>query len=199
MSSLIIDEVEFKQHPIYLNYYGSRNGLIYSSITDKLLSDVYNNDNYLQVHLYRNGTTKMYKVHRFIYECFHGVIPNNLTIDHVNRDKEDNRLDNLRLATYSENNNNRKPSASKIVNNLPEDAEEIEYIQTRKSRYEFAENTYYYSKSNDKVYWIKGFTHEIIELKTGENNKLVRMLDISNNGVHININTIKKYMNSDEF
>jgi len=41
--------------------------------------------------------------HRFIYECFHGIITDKRVVDHINNIKTDNRLDNLQLKTQSEN------------------------------------------------------------------------------------------------
>ena len=40
-----------------------------------------------------------YKVHRIAYYLGSCIDPKDLTIDHINRDKSDNRLANLRLAT----------------------------------------------------------------------------------------------------
>jgi hypothetical protein len=45
---------------------------------------------------------------RFIWEFFNGPIPDGIQIDHANRDPSDNRLSNLRLATNSQNQFNRK-------------------------------------------------------------------------------------------
>jgi len=43
--------------------------------------------------------TKTYLMHRFIWECYNGLIPNGKVIFHKNRNYEDNRLKNLELAT----------------------------------------------------------------------------------------------------
>jgi hypothetical protein len=43
------------------------------------------------------------KAHIFIYYCKYGEYDLNLKIDHINRIKDDNRIENLRLTTHSEN------------------------------------------------------------------------------------------------
>ena len=56
-----------------------------------------------------------YKVHRLIYFMHHAVMPK--YIDHINGNTFDNRIENLREATYSQNNQNasiRKDSTSKV-------------------------------------------------------------------------------------
>ena len=53
---------------------------------------------------------KGYYVHRFVYECFNGIIPDGKVIDHVNNIKDDNRLCNIQLITHK-----------KIVKNQPKD------------------------------------------------------------------------------
>jgi hypothetical protein len=58
----------------------------------------------------RYSTTKIngnhWCVHKLIYLHQHGVVPDQL--DHINMDSSDNRIENLRVATSSENACNRK-------------------------------------------------------------------------------------------
>lgn len=50
---------------------------------------------------------KSYKTHRLAWLYVYGEFPNNI-LDHINRDKADNRISNLRIVTFSENNQNSK-------------------------------------------------------------------------------------------
>lgn len=52
----------------------------------------------------RNGDTKMQcRVHRIIWIASYGIIPNGYVIDHINNNKQDNRIENLQLLTPKEN------------------------------------------------------------------------------------------------
>ena len=53
-----------------------------------------------------------YKAHRLAWIYMYGVIPKGLTVDHKNGNKSDNSLDNLRLATTAQQNQNAKIYAS---------------------------------------------------------------------------------------
>jgi hypothetical protein len=50
----------------------------------------------------------VYYAHRVIYVLFHGDIPDGFHVDHINCDVSDNRIENLRLATNSQNMANAK-------------------------------------------------------------------------------------------
>lgn len=61
---------------------------------------------------YRHVTwnNKIHKVHRLIFLLEHGYLPNE--IDHINGDRLDNRIENLRDVTRSQNQFNKKQQAN---------------------------------------------------------------------------------------
>lgn len=50
----------------------------------------------------------MYMAHRIIWKLAYGTIPDTMQIDHVDGDPSNNKLDNLRLVTNTQNQLNRK-------------------------------------------------------------------------------------------
>lgn len=58
---------------------------------------------YAIVTLSKNGIKNKVLVHRIVYETFNGSIEKGLVIDHLNGNKQDNRLINLEKCTHQEN------------------------------------------------------------------------------------------------
>lgn len=56
---------------------------------------------------YGNKIRKRWLVHILVYETFCGKIPQGMQVDHKDRNRLNNKLDNLKLVTPSENNVNR--------------------------------------------------------------------------------------------
>jgi len=56
-----------------------------------------------------NGNTKMLcRVNRIIWIAAHGIIPEGYVVDHINNNKQDNRIDNLQILTPEENSHKAK-------------------------------------------------------------------------------------------
>ena len=53
---------------------------------------------------------KTYKLHRIVFYMFHSRDPGKKVIDHINGDKGDNRILNLRAVTHRQNSSNTKRS-----------------------------------------------------------------------------------------
>lgn len=73
---------------------------------EKILKNHKNSGGYLRVVLSKNRKVKRYYIHRLVSEYFIDN-PNNLPqTDHINTDRTDNRVENLRWVTHKENMNN---------------------------------------------------------------------------------------------
>ncbi len=94
----------FKKHPVYTDYEGGNLGTIRSlrRMNPKIMRPSTSPKGYK----YFNCAGKTMLVHRFIYECFNGVIPDGYEIDHIDGNPADNSLENLRAVSHRVNINN---------------------------------------------------------------------------------------------
>lgn len=93
---------QIKKHP-KLDILVSSEGTVYKKDHRKTNSEYevakpFIRKGYLRIKI---GTT-IYSVHRLVLETFVGPCPEGKTCDHINRVRDDNRIENLRWATASE-------------------------------------------------------------------------------------------------
>lgn len=70
---------------------------------------------YLQVQLFKDGLGKRYKVHRLLASAFIPNPENKPTVDHIDRNRRNNNLENLRWATYSEQRGNQSSGEKEVI------------------------------------------------------------------------------------
>lgn len=104
MSKIVINNVEYKIHPVYDLYGASANGKIIHISKQLLTIGFVKEDGYVKCNIRQQGQKgkKTYQFHRFVWECFNGSIPDGKVINHVNEIKHDNRLCNLQLLTQQQ-------------------------------------------------------------------------------------------------
>ena len=94
------------------NYYINRKGVIYRAsyvtndgryIKSKIVTQSLGKNGYYYVNLRSDGKTKLAYVHRIMAETYVDNPENKEQVNHINGDKEDNRIENLEWVTPKEN------------------------------------------------------------------------------------------------
>ncbi len=99
---------EFREIKNYRNYQVSNLGNIKNILSGKNLKPIINRSNYCLVRLGKSSKL----IHRLVCEAFIPNPENKTLVDHKNNNRVDNRVENLRWATPSENSQNRKISST---------------------------------------------------------------------------------------
>jgi len=95
--------MEIDNYPDYLIY---PNGKVFSKKRNKFLKDKTNKYGYKEISICKDSKTKTFYIHRLVGIHYIPNPENKPTIDHINRNPSDNRIENLRWATQSEQNEN---------------------------------------------------------------------------------------------
>jgi hypothetical protein len=114
-----MEEFEFIKG--YENLYKiNKNGEIFSCHYQKIMTHLIKNDGYKYVDLRIDGKRRKGYIHRLLGKQYLLNPDNKPEIDHIDRNKNNNSLDNLRWVTRIENRNNRPDI---IINLTPEQLE----------------------------------------------------------------------------
>jgi hypothetical protein len=98
----------FKNTADYHNYSVSNFGRVRNDRTGRIMTNVLNSLGYHVVTLSKNGKAKNFGVHRLMAIAFIENVHDKICVDHINNIRCDNRLENLRWATFVENAQNVK-------------------------------------------------------------------------------------------
>lgn len=109
----------WKQIEGYDNYMVSNLGRVKSLKfgKEKVLKYGKDSGGYLTICLCKDGKVKRFLIHRLIAKTFLPNPDNKPCIDHINTNRSDNRVNNLRWATYKDNSNNPITKEKMSVNN----------------------------------------------------------------------------------
>lgn len=92
-----------------------------------------NQDGYLRVTLCKDGIQKIYSVHRLVAQAFIDNWNYTLQVDHINNCRTDNRVENLRMSTPSENIYNPNSNITKGVRIYFNDGTIKEFASSKKT------------------------------------------------------------------
>ena len=95
--------MEIVGFPNYLIY---EDGRVYNQKYNRFLKQCVNSHGYFHVNLRRDGKTKLCRIHRLIAQHYISNPENKPCIDHIDRNKLNNNISNLRWVTHKENMNN---------------------------------------------------------------------------------------------
>ena len=160
--------------------------------TGKELKETLNSNGYYSVTLRFNGKPMKLLKHRLVAKQFIPN-PNNLPwIDHMNRDKSDNHIINLRWITNADNQKNRLSSLGIQYEFIDYDAAPRDLIIIT----DYGKNelvNYYYSPSNELFYYDNDVKLRVLHIN--ENNlgyKFVYAINSENKKIKIQISKFKK-------
>lgn len=94
---------EWKEIKDYPNYYVSKEGEVFSSKTNKVISQSINTGGYRTVNISVDGKSKRVLVHRLVAEAFIPNPENKPVVNHIDCNRSNANVDNLEWVTYSEN------------------------------------------------------------------------------------------------
>lgn len=118
------DKEIWKAHPVYDKYQGSNHARVQNIKNKNFIKGHRKTNGYIGLYMHGYGNkNKVISLHKFIYECFHGIVNGEThEIDHIIDDKtypKYNYLENLQVLTTTEHNNKTHSGKNRTRENDP--------------------------------------------------------------------------------
>lgn len=114
--------------PNFEDYLACENGTIFSTKSHKLLTDCDNGNGYRKVVLWVNGKSHQEYIHRLLAITFLENPKNHRYVDHIDRNKRNNNITNLRWVSAKENTDNLAGRARYSVSKKGQGKHELQLI-----------------------------------------------------------------------
>jgi hypothetical protein len=99
----ISDNEHYQSHPVLTDYVANINGDVFRKSNHRQVLGSKTSLGYNQLSLTSKDGIKYYKLrHGFVYECFNGHVPEGHEIDHIDNNKNNNKLSNLQCLSINE-------------------------------------------------------------------------------------------------
>jgi hypothetical protein len=181
---------EFRLINNYPNYSVSNLGNVRNNSTGRILAPITNQQNgYLTVRLYNEEGNGAKYNHRLVAEAFLENPDNFVDIDHIDRNRINNNIENLRFVSRSVNCKNKtsyKNITYEYIDELPEDAIVVENY----GNHEFTD--LYYSHSTRRFIFNNGVHFRLLHNNLSNNSYFVVVYDTTNNKTQIRLNKFQR-------
>ena len=175
--------------------------VIRKKANEQIVSEHINNNNgYIQLTLSKqvNGITVWHKYlkHRLVAKQFIENPNNYAYVDHINRNRLDNRIENLRWCSASENSKN-KSSTHGVEYEFFDDIDDEAVVVTDYGQHRF--ENYYYVPDEDSFYFYNGVKYRRLHINEMKNGSLyVYVMNTENKHVKIYLSKFKKIYGFDD-
>ena len=187
---LNVDINNLLQIKSYPRYFVTSDFHIYDSKTCKLLNEYQSNSGHLFVSIVKDNKRTTAWIHRLVYEVFYGEIENGCDIHHIDEDKTNNNINNLKKITHEEHGRIHNTKYSDKMMICPQCGKEFLWTAQKQQTFYSNQSRKRYQNSSTKPFCSKScsgkYGKQFQGIQRGENKIKHINIDVFFNGTFIN-------------